>query len=352
MSTFSKFQEITSAKTSVNQISSTFKKIIFKEGNVNLDFGGGKYDKATKFLEDLGVSNLVYDPFNRSISHNLAIRYEVFKKSGADTVTVNNVLNVVKEIEVIKDIIFQSSFGVKDGGEVYFLIYEGNKTGVGVETVCGFQRNQRASDYMDYIKEYFGDVVRRGNLIIAKRPFKSNKELSIFNLDNIKNDLDKEIRRIGAPIKSKKYGVGKQMGDFVYFHKSMRGLIDQEHLNNALSLIPSDFKYDVIKFNVKSGVISFIESKDFDTADEPTVGKSYCVDFNAKKVSVTKEKVDPQIYHHKWLFVLDNYRKFDVVESKIRTISWYTMENIEKSKIGAISYWQKNGPAMKKIKMS
>lgn len=31
---------------------------------------------------------------------------------------------------------------------------------------------------------------------------------------------------------------------------------------------------------------------------------------------------DPYIYHHKWLFVAEDYREFDVAKSQDRSVSW------------------------------
>jgi hypothetical protein len=60
-------QEYTSEKTSRKQIPKLFRKI--KLTGVNLDIGGGKYDLVQ---ETYGheFTNLVYDPFNRSETHN------------------------------------------------------------------------------------------------------------------------------------------------------------------------------------------------------------------------------------------------------------------------------------------
>ena len=68
-------QEIDSAVTSLKQVARTFKQFpgAFAAGSRNLDLGGGKYDIATDELASEGVSNLVFDPFNRSMKHNLEV---------------------------------------------------------------------------------------------------------------------------------------------------------------------------------------------------------------------------------------------------------------------------------------
>jgi hypothetical protein len=48
---------------------------------------------------------------------------------------------------------------------------------------------------------------------------------------------------------------------------------------------------------------------------------------------------DPYIYHHKWLFVKDDYSEFDVEESKRRSLAWLVLDGIDKKRIGRLSYW-------------
>ena len=48
---------------------------------------------------------------------------------------------------------------------------------------------------------------------------------------------------------------------------------------------------------------------------------------------------DPYIYHHKWLFVADDYDGFDVEESKSRSDAWLALPQVDKSRIGRACYW-------------
>ena len=70
----------------------------------------------------------------------------------------------------------------------------------------------------------------------------------------------------------------------------------------------------IYKVDAKNKKVTFIESEDFDTAREPQVGNSYTVDLDAEKIKITKAK--GQIYHHKWMFVDESYKGFDIEESK------------------------------------
>lgn len=70
-----------------------------EKGHINLDWGGGKYEKATEWLRDRGVTNLVYDPYNRSPEHNHEVLTTCRRKAGADSGTLCNVLCVIPEVE-------------------------------------------------------------------------------------------------------------------------------------------------------------------------------------------------------------------------------------------------------------
>ena len=68
-------QKISSANTSINsaKLPVIFNKVRFNPGELNLDFGGGKFDNATEHLAQQGVESLVYDPYNRTAKHNAEV---------------------------------------------------------------------------------------------------------------------------------------------------------------------------------------------------------------------------------------------------------------------------------------
>ncbi len=51
---------------------------------------------------------------------------------------------------------------------------------------------------------------------------------------------------------------------------------------------------------------------------------------------------DPYIYHHKWLFVPDDYTGFNVAESKARSEQWIALSGVDRSRIGRLSFWEQN----------
>jgi hypothetical protein len=147
-----------SHKTSCNRIPSGIKNLgsRYPHYKVNLDYGGGRYDTATKYLANIGITNHVYDPYNRTEEHNRAALLHEF-----ESVTLLNVLNVIADrserIAVIKDAYSK----IKDGGVFIIQIYEGKKSGVGAVTKNKtYQHNHRMEDYFDEIKEAVPSIKR------------------------------------------------------------------------------------------------------------------------------------------------------------------------------------------------
>lgn len=116
-------QAYTSKNTSIKQIPAGFKIVDkyfgWKPFTNNLDIGGGKYNLFTIKLAEVGVCNLVYDPFNRTEEHNENI-LKICSEVIIDTATIFNVLNVIKESEVQREVIRMAYNELKDGGSVYF----------------------------------------------------------------------------------------------------------------------------------------------------------------------------------------------------------------------------------------
>jgi len=141
--------------------------------------------------------------------------------------------------------------------------------------------------------------------------------------------------------KSPKYGVGKQVGNTIYLHKSVENKLPSEILFTAKNKIPNDFNYDIVKYDESNGNITFINSPDWDISDEPIVGNAILIRGDGSKRFI-KQKESPQIYHHKWLFVNDSYSGFNTEESKERSRRWLKVPNIQFNKIGYKNYWDTN----------
>ncbi|HBJ34344.1 MAG TPA: hypothetical protein DDZ51_06190 [Planctomycetaceae bacterium] len=142
---------------------------------------------------------------------------------------------------------------------------------------------------------------------------------------------------INLPKRSRRFGVGKEIGGAVYVHRSYLELLPK--IAFECSTLVSDMStISVVKYSERATTVSFIDSPDFDDASEPIVGDLETVTFDGK-VSKRAQMADPYIYHHKWLFVKDDYLGFDVESSKQRSRSWLHLDGIDKKRIGRLSYW-------------
>lgn len=152
--------------------------------------------------------------------------------------------------------------------------------------------------------------------------------------------LINEIKFLKLPERSK-YGVGKSIGGYIYVHKQYAtDIIPIDVLQRGLKLT-GNFSYTILKYNPKIQSISFIESTDFDTNPEPTIGRVMLIKSDSEIPKIMNPSSDPWIYHHKWLMVKDNYMGFDVEKSKQRSLDWMALYP-DYSRIGKQSYWKNN----------
>lgn len=153
--------------------------------------------------------------------------------------------------------------------------------------------------------------------------------------------------------------IGKRIGNNLYIHRSAFDTLTDEEVNLVLDkkkYISQDFRYEIIRINLKEQLVAFIQSEDWDIASEPMVGDSWSVDCNNK---VKLKRACGQIYHHKWLFVKNDYEGFDVEESKKWSERWLNSEIVQNlksdknekfnCKIGYKNYFDKIKVLIKKI---
>lgn len=166
-------QEYTSAKTSIKQVPAGFKIVDkyfgWKPFTNNLDIGGGKYDLMTQKLAEKNVANLIYDPFNRSDVHNGNVLITLIDIL-VDTVTIFNVLNVIQEREIQREVIVMAYDALKTGGYVFVRsTYMNPAKASGVTKSGTFQHYLKQSDYLLMVKEVFPNAILKHGIIFGKK---------------------------------------------------------------------------------------------------------------------------------------------------------------------------------------
>jgi hypothetical protein len=145
--------------------------IVWQRGTTNLDFGGGKYDTATGFLATQGVTNLVYDPFNRPTHHNIWLIKDIMTgRISVDSATLCNVLNVIKEADirnnVLRNVRTLTRFNREYAPHVFISCYRGRGDEPG-QTCNGWQENRPLKTYLPEVMEVFGTAYIEKNMIVA-----------------------------------------------------------------------------------------------------------------------------------------------------------------------------------------
>ena len=157
-----------SAYTSVKILPKAFK--LFSFHGRNLDFGGGKWDKATVYLKNNhNCENLVFDPYNRTDEHNKEVA-TIVETTGVDSVTCLNVLNVIKDkderhkLYYTLGLVVHSSYMAGKLPIMIFQVYEGDKTANKDIQTC-----MKAKEYVPEIQAHFPSwsIKRKGNVIIV-----------------------------------------------------------------------------------------------------------------------------------------------------------------------------------------
>ena len=242
-------QEYDSKDTSVKILPATFTKFGLKPTDRVLDWGGGQYDIAKKAVEHgyPGIKFEVVDAFNRTETHNERILAE-YKADPATVLTINNVLNVIKETEIIEDVIRESKEYLSADGVCYIKIYEGNdvdgKTGNGKVTSSGWQNNQPAEWYRQFAEKYYQHVERVGDILIA-----SDKPIDRKSLPKVDKDVAGAMRgKVKEIAKSE-----ASMRESLYSDRDIDSVSNRDILANAFM--------DVAQDDVERGKIAEYQQK-------------------------------------------------------------------------------------------
>lgn len=117
----------------------------------------------------------------------------------------------------------------------------------------------------------------------------------------------------GSKIQRSKYGVGKLIGGKIYVHKNYADRIIPtpiwKQAKEIVSGYTSSFKYNCVCYSPKENIVRFDEAPDFDSVREPHPGKMIAVNLNTHEII---ESNSDMIWHHKWLWVDDDYCGFNV----------------------------------------
>ena len=172
-------QTVGSAATSISYPDVESKSPIifraFREGRiqlgpVNADIGGGRFNQITDWLAGKGVTNLVWDKFNRDAAHNDAVQSQL-EGGQANTATISNVLNVIDTPAARAGVIATAFDAVKPGGTVFISTYTAPKAGA-VKGRDSFQTGMKTKEYVPEVERVFGEgnVEVKRDLIIATKP--------------------------------------------------------------------------------------------------------------------------------------------------------------------------------------
>lgn len=156
----------TPERTSLNQVASGIKFAInngvINEGDVIVDYGGGRYDKGLRYLESYNTQPYIFDIYSRDCEYNLITLMSILKEGGADVVMYNNVLNVIPDLNIRKEILRIGCGLLKSGGYMLITIYEGDKSGNGdsiyYKDGWTWQENRKFSDYNNELSKILPDM--------------------------------------------------------------------------------------------------------------------------------------------------------------------------------------------------
>lgn len=192
-------------------------------------------------------------------------------------------------------------------------------------------------------QEFKHGLLHDGDDFLTQSAWKTNLQMLGFEHRGhrlVKSTTATVEPKMTLPKRCGKFGVGKRIGGAVYVHRKYESALG-EPVENAKARLPPGFVYTVIKRNEMNGNFSFIHCPDFDTADEPSAG-DYAVVKSDGSVMLNAGLADRYIYHHKWLFVAEDYEGFDVAASVERSAAWMSLPDVDKSLIGRASYWNKH----------
>ena len=162
-------QEFNSADTSINsgKLPTVYSKLEFANGCTVLNYGGGKFNNTIEFGNANGFTDLIFDPFNRTVEWNAAVVKSISEK-GVDLAILSNVLNVIKEVDVRGFVLSVLANTLDENKPLFITVYEGDRTGYGRQTSrSAWQENRKLKEYLAEVQKHFTHVKTRYNTIVA-----------------------------------------------------------------------------------------------------------------------------------------------------------------------------------------
>lgn len=162
-------QEFDSADTSINsgKLPTVYSKLEFANGCTVLNYGGGKFNNTIEFGNANGFTDLIFDPFNRTVKWNAAVVKSISEK-GVDLAILSNVLNVIKEVDVRGFVLSVLANTLDENKPLFITVYEGDRTGYGRQTSrSAWQENRKLKEYLAEVQKHFTHVKTRYNTIVA-----------------------------------------------------------------------------------------------------------------------------------------------------------------------------------------
>ncbi len=134
-----------------------------------IDIGGGKFDCNKDYLKlSRNIELHIWDPFNRSAAHNLAVKSEFLHKK-ADAVTSMSVLNVIQEVESRLAHIATLKDALANDGKAYIKIWPGELPYKGSYTPTSTNSYYQANAYADRFLSEIEVVFGKGNVHLSSK---------------------------------------------------------------------------------------------------------------------------------------------------------------------------------------
>ena len=318
-----------------------FKNIEVTKGTKVLHVGAGDIKNPdVKFLNDkFGSKNVIhYDPYGPFAKAEAKLG-----KGDFDIVYSPYVLNTLPP-SIRKQAVIDAATSVKTGGSVFFAVRgtdvtkKGQLFADGIVTARGtFQKGYKsADDLIDDLKvlplfsefNIIKDTAASGMVIVeAKIANAANKIADPLALTPAKWSMS-----LGSKGRWTPAGVGSQIGSKIYVHsKYAKDVIRELDKADGGTLWAKQYtevkklaktakfgEHNTLVFDKKLKTVRLNNSPNFDKVSEPTVGKYFTLNREGK----INQGSSNAIWHHKWSFVKDDYKGFNVNTSVLESVAW------------------------------